>query len=269
MHRTRRLPSGYNLNTLGAGSVICVVSFYMKSIIAKTLLGMLCCSQLCMSRTHAQAPGVSAEAILQRMADAYSSLSSYSDSGTVHHCDKSRPDNTSFRIYFVRPACIRFEMTNNVGSPYFPQDYKVLWSDGTQTSEWWQSIPQIRTNRDTLTGIKGFTGISSRAVHNVPSLLQTNFGWQEYLSEISSPTLLGDESVEKIDCYHVQGEGKAKRRFELWIGKADYLIRKVRTTHDPDFCEEEVQQNIRLNEQISSNMFVFTPMKAGEIHAKN
>ena len=240
----------------------------MKSIIAKHLLGILFCSQLCTSHIHAQALDSGAEAVLQRMAGVYSSLSSYSDSGIVYHCDKRHPDSTSFRIYFVRPAHFRFEMTNNVGSPHLPQDYKVLWSDGTQTSDWWQSIPQIRTNRDTLTGIKGFTGISSRAVHNVPSLLQTNFGWQEYLSQISSPTLLGDESVQKTDCYHVQGEGKAKRRFELWIGKADYLIRKVRTTH-PDFCDEEVHQNIRINEQISSDMFVFTPMKPSEIPAKN
>jgi len=77
-----------------------------------------------------------------------------------------------------------------------------------------------------------------------------------------------DESVEKTDCYHVQGEGKAKRRFELWFGKTDYLIRKVRTTY-PDLCDEEVHQNIKINEQISSDMFVFTPMKPSEIPAKN
>jgi len=108
----------------------------------------------------------------------------------VYHCDKRDPTSTSFRIYFVRPNHLRFEMTNNVGSPHFPEDYKVLWSDGGQTGDWWQSNPQIGTNRDAITGIMGFTGISSRAVHNVPSLLQTNFGWQEYLNKISSPTLL-------------------------------------------------------------------------------
>ena len=244
------------------------VSFYMKSIIAKTLLGILCGSQLCTAHAQAQGTESGAQAILQRMADVYSSLSSYSDSGMVYHCDKRDPTSTSFRIYFVRPDHLRFEMTNNVGSPHFPEDYKVLWSDGSQTGDWWQSNPQIGTNRDAITGIMGFTGISSRAVHNVPSLLQTNFGWQEYLNKISSPTLLGDESVEKTDCYHVQGEGKAKRRFELWIGKADYLIRKVRTTY-PDLCDEEVHQNIKINEQISSDMFVFTPMKPSEIPAKN
>jgi hypothetical protein len=219
---------------------------------------------------HAQAPDSVAESLLHRMAGAYALLNSYSDSGVVYHYNHGTrdPDSTRFRIFFVRPDLFRFEMTNNVGSPYFPEDYKVLLSDASQSRSWWQSNPQITTNSDVISGIGGFTGISSRSVHNIPSLLQTNFGWQEVLDELSSPRLLGHEPVNGTDCYHLQGVGRGDRQFEVWIGKTDYLVRKVRTNY-PEFFDEEIHDEITINQKISSETFNFTPGQPGEVPAKN
>lgn len=200
------------------------------------------------------------------MRQAYSSVSSYADSGVVYTYRNGvrNESSLSFRINFLRPDHLRFEMTDNIGSPHFPEDYKVLWSYGNATYTWAKSYPQIQTSRDVTSAIAQFTGISSRSAHNIPSLLQTNFGWQEYLYNISAAKILGEEVFEGVDCYHIQGEGKGGRRFDLWLGKADYLIRKVQTTYDPNLSEEEIHRGIAINQPISPEMLRFTPPMSAE-----
>ncbi len=241
----------------------------MKSIISKGVLGILFCCQCCQPSVQAQASDASAETLLQRMAEAYASAKTYSDEGTV--CDSRNGErdssSTTFRIYFVRPDQLRFEMTNNVGSPHFPEEHKILCTDGRQTCSWWQSNPQIITNRDVFSGISGFTGISGRAAHNIPSLLQTNFGWQEYLYDISSPRVLRDRVFNKTACYRIQGKGRGNRQYEIWIGKSDHFIRKIQTTY-PDFYVEEIHENIAVDRPIAGDIFTLTPPKSSEEAAR-
>jgi hypothetical protein len=61
-----------------------------------------------------------------------------------------------------------------------------------------------------------------------------------------------------VDCYHLEGDGKGGRHFDLWLGKSDYLIRKVQTTY-PDFSTEEIHRGIAINQPISPEMLRFTP----------
>ena len=208
----------------------------------------------------AQAHNPSAESLLKRMARVYGSARSYTDSGEVYTYHNGVRDSASihFRIHYVRPDRLRFEMTQNVGSPYQPERYTVIWSDGNWTYSWQQSYPRVATSRDVTAVITQFTGVSGRAVHNIPSLLQANYGWQEYLSRISSPEVLGEEVFEKTDCYRIQGKSRGTRQFELWIGKSDYLIRKVRTTYS-DFSSEEIHRGIKINQPVSPLMLNFTP----------
>lgn len=221
-------------------------------------------------RPDAQASTPSADVILKRMAHIYASLNSYSDSGIVYsyHNNVREESSRNFRIHFIRPDRLRFEMTDYVGSSSFREDYRVFWSDGNSTYSWWQSDPQIRTSRKAVDAINGFTGISGRSAHNIPSLLQTNYGWQEYLYNISSPKVLGEETFEQIDCFRIQGDGRANRRFEIWIGKADYLIRKIRTSY-PDFDNEEIHRGIAINQPISPDMLSFVPPMPVENGLKN
>lgn len=208
----------------------------------------------------AQPSSPSAESILKRMARAYGCAKSYADSGVVYDYHNGARDEAgmSFRINFLRPDHLRFELTDNIGSSYFPENYRVLWSYGNATYTWERSYPQIQTHRDVTTTIAQFTGISRRSVHNIPSLLQTNFGWQEYLYKITSPTVAGEEAFEAIHCYRIQGEGKGGRRFEIWVGKSDYLIRKVRTTYST-FSSEEIHRGIAIDQPLSPDMLSFTP----------
>src|SRR5512140_1377954 len=75
----------------------------------------------------AQAPSPSAESLLKRMARAYGSAKSYADSGVVYNYHNGARDEASlsFRIHYRRPDHLRFEMTDNIGSSHFPEDYRV------------------------------------------------------------------------------------------------------------------------------------------------
>jgi hypothetical protein len=208
----------------------------------------------------AQDSNALASSVLKRVARTYSSLKSYSDSGVVYtYRDGVREsDSIRFRVHYFRPDRLKFEMTANVGSPYFPEDYTALWCNGKETYLWEQHYPHVVTRLDVTSTIAEFTGVSGRSVHNIPSLLQTNFGWQERLHEIASPTVVGEEEFDNVDCYRVQGSGRGERRFDLWIGKSDYLIRKIRTTY-LDFYNDELHQGIEIDQPMSPEMLTFSP----------
>jgi outer membrane lipoprotein-sorting protein len=204
-----------------------------------------------------------AKSILKRMARTYASVKSYADSGVVHTYQNGvdDPASLSFSIRYLRPDHFKFEMTQNIGSPYFPETYTVMWYNGNATYYWEREHPQLVTRDDVTSTIATFTGVSSRSAHNIPSLLQKNFGWQEYLYDLASPTVLGEEVLEHVDCYRVQGVGRGERRFELWLGKSDYLIRKIKTTY-PNFYTEEIHQGIAIDRPMSREMLTFSPPPA-------
>lgn len=237
--------------------------------IASMLVSCSTAPKVCRSPV-APIPAATAEDLLQRMAGAYDSVRTYADSGVVYDYRNGVREEASisFRIHYVRPGRIRFEMTDNVGSKYQPEDYRVLWSDGNATYSWWQSYPHLEPSRDVVTGISGFTGISRRSVHNIPSLLQTNFGWQEYLHQISAPRIVGEEVFEQVDCYRVEGKGRGERQFEIWVGKSDCLIRKILTTY-PTFSSEEIHRGIAINQPISPEMLGFTPPVSAKDYGKH
>ena len=231
-------------------------------IVASTTSMLVSCSTAPKAKKPpvAQAHNPSAEFLLTRMARAYGSARSYADSGEVCTYHNGARDSASirFRIHFARPDRLRFELMQNVGSPYQPECYTVIWSDGNWTYSWSQPYPRVATSRDVSAVIAQFTGVSGRAVHNIPSLLQANFGGQEYLYRISSPQVLGEDVFEQTDCYRIQGKGRGERLLELWIGKSDYLIRKVQTTYS-DFSSEEIHRGIAINQPVSPLMLSFTP----------
>ena len=98
----------------------------------------------------AQAHNPSAESLLKRMARVYGSARSYTDSGEAYDYHNGIRDSASihFRIHYVRPDRLRFEMTQNVGSPYQPERYTVIWSDGNWTYSWQQSYADVSPKGD-------------------------------------------------------------------------------------------------------------------------
>jgi len=74
--------------------------------------------------------------------------------------------------------------------------------------------------------------------------------------------LVGEEVFEGVLCYHIKGAHPNGEIYELWIGKSDLLLRKVRqVTKDSNNIrtEEEIRRNIHVNEPIANALFDYKP----------
>ena len=120
--------------------------------------------------------------------------------------------------------------------------------------------PEDIKDDEVLFGEEGL-GLDSLDAVEIVVLLQRNFGWQEFLYEIS-PVLVEEEAFENVNCYRIQGAGRGERRYELWIGKSDYLVRKIITTYS-NFSSEEIHRGIEVNQPVCAGMLTFiAPMSA-------
>lgn len=206
---------------------------------------------------------MTAQAIVKRMAQRYASCLSYQDTGVVetthNEANSARVERMPFKTYFARPQFFRFEWID-----YFPWKdgrKKIVWSDGNESYTYWE--PDTYEKEEELgLAIAGATGISRGAAHTVPRLLiadeVSGFG----LTELTNLSIVGEERFEGELCYRITGKHPFGITYELWIGKRDFLLRKVREeskNKDYDKVEEEIHRDIRLNEPIAVDVFNFKP----------
>lgn len=209
-----------------------------------------------------QTAGLDPREILRKMAQKYADCSSYQDTGvveTVYHKEGGeRVDKMPFKLYFKRPDLFRFEWTD-----YFPWKdgrARIVWSSGKETFTYWE--PDRYEKEDSLgLGVAGATGVSRGAAHTIPRLLTGAVGGFA-LTNLTDLSLVGEERFEDVLCYHVNGKHPSGKIFELWIGKEDFLVRKVKTKSNfPTFyaIQEEIHRNIQINQPVANDVFDFKP----------
>lgn len=204
-----------------------------------------------------------ARLLLKRMAEKYSRLISYQDEGVVvttyDEETGGRIEKVPFKTSFKRPNLFRFEWTD-----YFLSklgNKRVVWSNGKDAFTYWEPD---RYEKEKYLGlaIAGATGVSSGSAHTVPRLLLADEVSGFSVSELKNTSLLGEEVFEGVLCYHIKGAHPHGQIHELWIGKSDLLLRKVRqVTKEPDktTIEEEIHRNIHVNELIATSLFDYKP----------
>ena len=198
-----------------------------------------------------------AQMIIKRMAEQYATVSSYQDSGVVETVTEGalpmRSTDISFKTYFTRPRKLRFEWIG-LSLPSSPER-DVLWSDGQKTFGYHSYQPgKIKAEEDIEMGIAGATGVSLGSAYTVPSLLiQGMSGFS--ITDLSKVTLTGQERFEDEECYVLAGYHPTGEMWQLWIGKKDYLLRKLRTKRTNGEFEEEIHRDIRLNAVISEETY--------------
>lgn len=82
------------------------------------------------------------------------------------------------------------------------------------------------------------------------------------LPEFVRPSVIKEEAFDGILCYRITGKHSSRDVYELWIGKRDLLLRKVRTVSKYEglsTVEEEIHRNIFLNRPIPSEAFSYQP----------
>lgn len=171
-----------------------------------------------------------AQQIIQRMGQTYASCKSYRDTGTVtsvYHEPQveGMQSVTHFQTAFARPDRFRFGYSTSREAGVL-SDRMIVWTSKGKVHTWWNVEPKVTTEESLSMAIAGATGVSSGSAHTVPRLLMPNkvSGWP--LTELSSPKLVGTESVGGTICYKIESNG-ARQSTTAWIAKQSYLITKI------------------------------------------
>ena len=200
-----------------------------------------------------------AQEIAQKSRDAYTALSSYSDSGTVVSEIAGQNVTTTFNTRLQRPNLYRIDWTQGTGLS------GVVWSGGS--GDYLQIMPGVPVTPGALaaiiaagqennakpqrmqnmkTALTRATGLSGSAASTIPGA----FFNQDLGDVFVAPVASGrhplqkekDAKVGNVDCYVVSSvldfskipDNKGKpgtASTMLWIGKRDFLIHQCRTKY--------------------------------------
>jgi outer membrane lipoprotein-sorting protein len=200
--------------------------------------------------------------ILNNMFRVYSRLVSYQDEGLLVTTNDEATGGTiekmPFKTFFKRPNLFRFEWTD-FGITKLGRT-KVIWFNGSEAFSYWE--PDRYEKEESLRfAVAGATGISSRTVNTVFDLLMPDERGGSNLKMLAKVSLLGEEVFEGVRCYRIKAT-EGNEPLELWVGKNDYLLRKLRREMKFDdrlVITEEIRKKIQVDQPISEVVFNYKP----------
>jgi hypothetical protein len=211
---------------------------------------------------RAAAPAPSAEQILARVAAAYVSCRSYSDSGVVKDRYPGLLGHTTekpFRTAFVRPDRFRFQFVEVKG--LFRGEYVyIAWRNGADVRTWWDVRPGVEQATSLDLALGAAAGISGGSARQVASLLMPQEIHGRCLTAVARAGLLSDAAIGLKACYRIVGT-YADWPITLWIEKGSYLVRRVDlTTEIPEGkVEETTTYEPILDGEVTEKMLAFDP----------
>lgn len=207
------------------------------------------------AQDNATHDALTAEQILQSMAQTYANCRSYYDSGMVKMiffmADGERTSEKPFTTAFVRPDRFRFEYTEQLADGR--ESRYIVWQSGPLVQIWWsiESDEFLDALDSSLaSALAGGTGISGGSAHTVPALLLPDEirGWR--LMDMTEARRIEDAKLDEggcevtvssgqgDDCYRIQGQ-HADSPIILWIEKKTFLVRRIDREHQfEDFRTE-------------------------------
>lgn len=219
------------------------------------LLGVLVAAFLTSGGAALAQSEESAQDILEKMASQYEKAKSYEDTGVVKYVsgDPSAVNKVlvNFKVYYSHPRMFRFEWLMGAAKG---AGVNVIRYDGRNAYR--SSSRQAEGAGETLRdAVSAATGVSGRAAQTFSRLLLKDV-WGGDVAELKEVSLMREEPFQGTNCYVLGGQLAAGERTELWIGKEDYLIRKVRhTSASTGAVWEEIHRDIKLNQEIPLDLF--------------
>jgi outer membrane lipoprotein-sorting protein len=193
----------------------------------------------------------------------YSNLDSYQDSGyvleKVIYDTKEAQIYKPFKIYFLKPDKLRIEWKAQL-FPNSPHIQCVLWTKKNETFTYWET-GKFEKMKDLRDGIYANAGISSSITATIPCLLTGIEPLTFDLKKITKVLSSEEEEFDNTLCIYLKVKDKDEKIWEIWVGKEDFLLRKIRRTLIKGVAEE-VHQNIKINEEINPEIFDFEPEKS-------
>ena len=203
-----------------------------------------------------------ATSILNNMFRVYSRSTSYQDEGILVTTRDEPTGGTiekmPFKTFFKRPNLFRFEWTD-YGATKLGRT-KMIWFDGKQAFTYWE--PDYYEKEESLNlAIAGVSGVSDEAVNTVSDLLMPDRTTRSTLKKLVNVSVLGEEIFEGVRCYRIKGK-EGNSSLELWIGKTDFLLRKLRKESKYENqlrIHEETRRKILLDRSIGEVVFNYKP----------
>lgn len=200
--------------------------------------------------------------ILNNMFRVYSRLASYQDEGILVTTNDEATGGTiekmPFKTFFKRPNLFRFEWTD-FGITKLGRT-KLMWFNGKEAFTYWE--PDSYEKEESLRlAVAGASGASSGTADTVSELLLPNELGHSTLKGLVKVSLLGEEMVEGVKCYRIKAT-EVSNLLELWVGKNDFLLRKLRReTKFPDrlWIREEIRRKIQVDHSIPEVVFNYKP----------
>jgi outer membrane lipoprotein-sorting protein len=210
----------------------------------------------------AQPEQTDATTVLNKMFSVYSRFKSYQDEGLLITTFDEPTGGTihkmPFKTFYKTPNLFRFEWTDYGISKLAKT--KIIWSNGKDAFTYLE--PDRYEKEEALSlAVAGATGISSGTVNTVLEMLRPNeFGWwnPKTWKDLS---LSGEELFEGVSCYRLKAKD-GDDLVELWVGKSDFLLRKLR--EESEFgdglrIKEEIRRKIQVDHSIAEVVFNYKP----------
>jgi len=206
------------------------------------------------SALETQSSNAEAAELMARVVTTYRSLLTYSDSGTAIVSLGSTEDKIEFETLFKRPGKLRFSWTIEHDRPKGFSQHGLIWSDGA--SAWVRysfhgNKPERKKNLEVA--VAGATGASYSTAHTIPRLLSVEVGGVG-LDELQALRLLGTDSFDGVDCLMLVGSFRTGTEVKLWIGRRDYLVRRLQQL-GKDVKIDEVRRDILVGHEIPDSRF--------------
>lgn len=200
--------------------------------------------------------------ILNNMFRVYSRAASYQDDGILVTTTDTPTGGTiekiPFKTFFQRPNLFRFEWTEftltKLGRTY------RIWFNGKEAFTYWEP-DRYEKEKSLVMAVAGATGVSSRTVNTVSDMLLPDELGPSSLKALVKISLSGEDVFEGINCYRIKAT-EGQESTELWIGKNDYLLHKLRRERKSDdelVISEELRRNIQVDHSISQDVFNYKP----------
>jgi hypothetical protein len=193
--------------------------------------------------------------VLERLSTTYAALRSYSDRGVVlrFHRKNELPDEAQFRTWFIRPDRIRVDWRNH--HPYPPLRHLItnhaVCADGSRIWRWQDDPPRMEQESDI--GL-AFAGAETIAVPNL--LLPGQIG--AFPFDALNDVHVEEPAVGETPSFCVVGEHPVGGEYRVWVGRSDFLIRKIRTDYRTPVEENDVYTGVTetIYDQVEPNAVV-------------
>lgn len=201
--------------------------------------------------------------IFEQMKEAYMNCRSYQDIGfietTLERNGAKQVERFPFKIYYLRPHRFRFEWKAHFypGGKIF---FNIVWCDGNETFTYWETgkLDKMLTLE---AGIKASAGVSRGGSYTVPSMLICPEK-STILTKLVDSVMIKEETVDDELCYLIQAKHtQTEEIVYLWIGKRDFLLRKLRRVLKLGLISEEYHHDIKINHDIPEKTFAFKPSR--------